>query len=305
MSESALERFARLERTPLAPVTSTGPDNRGFKASVRAILAHRQLLGLLVRRDIKARYKDSALGLLWTLINPIVQLMVYYVVMGQILGAARGIPGFAIYIFAGLTIYGLFSECLVGGSASILANAGLVKKVFVPREVFPLAAVGSSLFTFAVQLLVLVVASVALGMPPTVMNLVYAVPALAIIVIYGLALALLLAALNVYLRDVQYLTQIFLMLAMWSSPIVYSWTMVAGLFSTHHLPNWLLEAYSNTPLTLAVLGFHRAFWSAATPNDFPVHLVWRMAAAMLIGLGLLWLCQRLFARMQGNFAQEL
>ncbi len=301
VTESADSRYLRLAALPMAPI-ATGT---GFLASVKAIFAHRQLLGLLVRRDIKARYKDSVLGLLWVLINPIVQLTVYYVVMGQFLGAARGIPDFAIYIFSGLTVYAFFSEMLSGSTGAIVGNSGLVKKVYVPREIFPLASVGSAMFTFCVQLLVLIAACVILGAPPLSAGLIYFFPSVALIIVYGLAIGLLLSALNVYLRDVQYLTQVVLMLAMWASPIVYAWTMVNSVFAQFRFPGWLLEIYTNSPLTLAVLGFHRAFWVSGTPADYPPHLAVRMMIAVAVGLILLWLCQRVFSRLQGNFAQEL
>lgn len=301
VNDSARLRYARLEHEPLIPVTH----HSGFFASAKAVFANRQLLGGLVRRDIKARYKDSVLGLLWTLINPIVQLTVYYVVMGQFLGAARGIPDFAIYIFSGLTIFVLFSETLTGTTGSIVANGGLVKKVYVPREVFPLASMGSALFTFAIQLVVLILACVVLGRAPISVGLVYFVPSVLLVVVYGLAFGLLLSALNVYLRDVQYLTQVVLMLAMWASPIVYGWTMVDTVAERFQLPAWVLEVYTNNPLTLAVLGFHRAFWVSGTPADYPDDLALRMAIAGAVGLILVWLCQRVFAKLQGNFAQEL
>ncbi|MCT9818756.1 ABC transporter permease [Microbacterium sp. W1N] len=301
MLEDAQTRFERLSRAPLSPITA----GSGFWASIAEVLSHRQLLTLLVRRDIKARYKDSVLGLLWVLINPIVQLTVYYVVMGQFLGAARGIPEFAIYIFSGLTIYAFFSEMLSGSTGSIVANSGLVKKVYVPREIFPLASIGSAMFTFLVQLVVLIVACFLLGSPPLTAGLLYFFPSVALIIVYGMATGLLLSALNVYLRDVQYLTQVVLMLAMWASPIVYSWTMVNSVFQQFNFPAWLLEVYTNSPLTLAVLGFHRAFWVAGTPADYPPGLALRMAIAFAVGLVLLWICQRVFTRLQGNFAQEL
>ncbi|MFI8594534.1 ABC transporter permease [Microbacterium sp. NPDC078428] len=301
MNDSARLRLARLAQEPLTQVASAAR----FWPSVRAIVGHRHLLGLLVRRDIKARYKDSVLGLLWTLINPIVQLTVYYVVMGQFLGAARGIPDFAIYIFSGLTIYALFSEALTGSTGSIVANAGLVKKVYVPREIFPLSALGAAMFTFTVQLGVLILACIILGAAPISLGLVYFVPSVLLIIVYGAAIGLALSALNVYLRDVQYLTQVLLMLAMWSSPIVYGWTMVNTVFDQFGLPAWLLEVYTNSPLTLAVLGFHKAFWIAGTPADYPPDLAMRMGIALLVGILLLWLGQRLFSRLQGNFAQEL
>lgn len=304
MSDSALTRFERLSKLPLvAPAGKAG--FLGTWGSLRAVFAQRQLLSLLVRRDIKARYKDSVLGVLWTLINPIVQLFVYYIVMGQILGAARGIEDFAIYVFCGLTIYGLFSETLAGTTGSIVANSGLVKKVYVPREVFPLASTGAALFTFSVQTLVLIVACLVLGSSPFTVDLIYFVPSVLIIVMYATALGILMSALNVYLRDVQYLVQIVLMLAMWAAPIVYGWTMVSDVFAQFNLPNWLLEVYTNNPLTLAVLGFHKSFWVAGTAADYPPDLALRMLIAIVVALPVIWICQRVFARLQGNFAQEL
>ena len=141
-----------------SPASSSETDGRrrpavaGFGGTfgiVREIFAHRQLLDLLIRRDLKSRYKDSALGFVWTLIRPLTQLVIYYFVIGQILGAARSIPEFAIYVFSGLTVYGLFSEIVAAPPPRSSANAGLIKKVYLPREIFPLASVGSALFNFA------------------------------------------------------------------------------------------------------------------------------------------------------------
>ncbi len=307
MAESTQQRFERLAAEPLRPTVPPRTGVFGSLRSARAVMDHRQLLGLLVRRDITARYKDSALGLLWTLINPIIQLIVYYVVMGKFLGAARagGIPDFAIYIFSGLTIYVLFSESISGATGSVVANAGLVKKVYVPREVFPLAAIGSASFTFGMQVIVLFLACLVLGAPPFSPDLLYFFPSVILIVIYGTAIGLLLAALNVYLRDMQYLSQILLMLAMWSSPIVYGWTMARDSFAAAGLPAWAVDVYTSNPVTLAVLGFHRAFWVSGSPADYPEGLLMRMGIATLVGIVLLWLCHKAFSRMQGNFAQEL
>jgi ABC-2 type transport system permease protein len=164
---------------------------------------------------------------------------------------------------------------------------------------------GSALFTFSVQLVVLITACILLGSPPITPGLVYFPPAVALIVLYGAAMGILFSALNVYLRDMQYLVQILLTLSMWAAPIVYGWSMVKEVFLSFNLPTWLLEVYTNNPLTLAVLGFHRAFWTAGTDADYPPNLGMRMLIAFVIGLVVLWLCQRVFARLQGNFAQEL
>ncbi|WP_366247003.1 ABC transporter permease [Microbacterium sp. 13-71-7] len=269
--------------------------------SIRDILGHREMLDLLIKRDLKSRYKDSALGFLWSLARPLVQLLIYFVVLGQFIGAARGIPDFAIFIFSGLTAMGLFTEIAVGGTGSILANAGLVKKVYVPRELFPLASTGSALFNFGVQLLVLLAATLVAGKPPIHPQLAYVIPSLALIIVYGLAFALLLGALNVYLRDVQYLVEVATMLLFWASPVVYAWSMVKGLI--HHA--WILDVYTNNPLTLAVIGFQKAFWVAGDTLPQPTDLLLRQVVALAVGLVLLVLSHRVFLRLQGNFAQEL
>ncbi|MDQ1122967.1 ABC transporter permease [Microbacterium trichothecenolyticum] len=298
--EEATLRLQRLAETPLKPVGAV--NGRGaWWGAIRAIFSHREMLGLLVRRDLKARYKDSTLGFFWSLIRPLIQLAVYFVVMGQFLQAAKSIPDFAVYVFAGLSAIGLFTEIVVGGTASVLANAGLVKKVYLPREVFPLSSVGSALFNFGIQLIVLIGATLLVGKPPLHPQLAYAIPSITLIVIYGTAFALLFSAVNVYLRDVQYLVEVITMLLFWASPIVYSWQMAKTLIPS----SVVLDIYTNNPLTLAVLGFQRAFWVAGDTAEWPGDLLLRMGIAGVIGLALMFACHRVFIRLQGNFAQEL
>ncbi|TFD82701.1 ABC transporter permease [Cryobacterium fucosi] len=272
----------------------------GTISSIRDVWSHRELLGMLTRRELKARYKDSALGFLWSLARPLTQLLIYYVVVGKFLGAARSIDNFAIYIFAGLTIYTLFSEIVATGTGSILANAGLVKKVYLPREIFPLATIGSSLFNFLIQLVILIVVSIPAGTLSFSAQLLYGVGALALTLLYAGALAIILSAFNVYLRDVAYLVEVVLLLLMWASPIVYSWEFVKAA-----IPAWALEIYINNPVTLAVLGFQEAFWTESSGGQSPDFLALRMLIAGVLGLVFLIAAQRVFSKLQGNFAQEL
>lgn len=300
---TAQERFEALRQQPLVQIGSSDGKVGNSLDALRGVFQHRQMLSLLVRRDIKSRYKDSSLGFVWALIRPLTQLAIYYVVMGKILGAERGIPDFAIYVYTGLTAYGLFSEIVGGGTSSIVGNAGLIKKIYLPREVFPLASVGSALFNFFVQLLILITATVVLGHPPISADAIYFIPALLLLLVWGAAFAILLSAMNVYLRDVQYLVEVALMLLMWASPIVYSWVMVNDI-----APNQgIVEIYTNNPVTLAVLGFQRAFWMSGhdIANSSPPDLMARMLIAIAAGAVALVLAQRVFARLQGNFAQEL
>ena len=173
-AETARARAERLAATPFDVVAShSGGFFRGFFRSLADVVGQRELLVLLVRRELKARFKDSSLGFLWTLIRPITLLMIYFVAIGQFLGAARLIPDFAIFVFAGLTLWGLYNEIIVGGTSSIVSNAGLIKKVYLPREIFPLAASGSAIVTFLIQLGILVAAVLLLGQFPLSWNLLY------------------------------------------------------------------------------------------------------------------------------------
>ena len=299
------ERFERLAREPCVVIDDSGVRGARSRGKLRELFQHRELLGLLVRRDLQARYRDSFLGFLWTVIRPIIQFLMYYIVLGQFLRAAQGIDQFAIYLFSGLTLFAFFNDMVFGSTGSIVGNSGLIKKIYLPREIFPLAAVGGAGFMFLVQLVILFVAAIIFRALPAPEHLLWILPSVALILVYGLAIGLFLAAVNVYLRDIQYLTEVIMMLAMWASPIVYSWQMVTDAVARLGLPAWVTEIYAANPITIGVLGFHRAFWGPGTPADYPSDLGLRMLIAGVIGLVLLLGAQRVFTRLQGNFAQEL
>lgn len=289
--------------------------SKGFISALAEVLRHRELLQLLVNRELKQRYKDSSLGFLWTLIRPLVMLAIYYVAIGQFLSAARNVPEFAIFVFSGLTIWGLFAEIVSAGTVSILGNGGLIKKVYLPREIFPIATIGSALVNFAVQFLVLIIGAILLGGVDLNWNLLYIPAAIAVVLIYGLALALALSALNVYLRDVQFLVEVGMQIFFWVSPIVYAWAFVADA-----LPGWAAQIYLLNPMTNAVLAFQRAIWSAGSetvdlgtaakpnivpPQPWPEFMELRLLVIFLVGVGLVWIAHRIFRRLEGNFAQEI
>lgn len=301
MSLTTTQRHEELALEPLRLASPPTGLARGTLHTVRDLAAHRELLGMLVRRELKSRYKDSALGFVWTLIRPLVLLLIYYVALGQFIGAARDIPSFAIFIYCGLTAWTLYSEIISVGTSSIVANAGLIKKVYLPREVFPLSVVGSAMFNFGMQLVILLGATVIARQFPTGTRWFYLPLALAVLLVWAFAGALLLSAVNVYLRDVQYLVEVGLQVLFWASPIVYSWSLVHGRIGG----SWLEELYLANPMTLVTLGFQHTFWVAGDGQLAPANLVERLGVALAVGLVLVWVCQRVFARLQANFAQEL
>jgi ABC-2 type transport system permease protein len=314
----------RAERLAALPFEKSLSSDRGvfsvFARSVRDLVGRRELLGLLVRRELKARYKDSSLGFLWSLIRPLTLLLIYYVAIGQFLGAARNIADFAIFVYAGLTVWGLYSDIITSGTRSIVSNAGLIKKVYLPREIFPLAAVGSSIFNFAIQFLVLIAATLVLGQFPLSWNLLYVPVSIVIVLVWGLALAILLSALNVFLRDIEYLVEVGILIFFWASPIVYSWSLVVQSGVDSGLA-WLPAVYISNPVSIAIMAFQRGIWAAGSEDrpgpiidgqptvlaaqPWPADMDLRLLIMFVAGLLFLWIAQRVFSRLQGNFAQEI
>ena len=301
---TASDRADRLALEPLHDMFPPQGFFRGSLNSFKEIWHRRELLSLLVRREIRAKYKDSALGLLWSLVRPLVMLAIYYFVIGQLLGVARapGMDYYAIYMYAGLTVWSLFQESVTSGTGSILTNAGIVKKTALPREIFPLTSIGAALFNFFVQLVILIVAvALTCGFNFSI-NFLHFPLAVLVILVWATALAFFLSALNVYLRDVQYLTEVVLMIGFYLSPIIYPWSIALPWFSSHPV---LQEIYLANPVTLAVMGTQRVMWNSSNANPWPSYLAYRLLAALVVGLIALLLAQRYFSRMQRNFAQEI
>lgn len=273
----------------------------GTRYSINALLAQRSLIRLLVQREIKARYKDSILGVFWSLVRPLVQLLIFYIAVGKFLGAERSIPEFAIFVFAGLTAWGLFLEVTQGATISILTNSGLIKKVYLPREIFPIATTGSALFNFGVQFLVLVAATLVLGRFPLSWNLLYVPIAIMLLLTFAFAIGLLLSAVTVYFRDMQHLIEILLLILFWASPIVYSYGFVHGYLQG----NWVEQIYLANPITIGIMSFQRGMWIAGADQLWPPDLETRLIIMTIISLLLVWVAQRIFARLEGNFAQEI
>ena len=289
---------------------------KGTIASAREIWAFRELLGNLVRKELKVKYKDSVLGFLWSLARPLFLLMIYWLVFGKFLDA--GIPDFAFYLFSGLVAWDLFSSTLGAATSSVVANAGLIKKVYFPREILPLAAVGAGLVHFALQVVVLFGVLVAFRYDFWGANLMLLPVAFVALVLFAVAMSLLLSAANVYLRDVQHLLEVFLLLWFWLTPIVYPVNLALDALSKYQpLGVKLSTVYLLNPVTNVVLGFQRAIYKRTVVRGADGRrvealyqagyggYVGRLVAVIVCSSALIWLAQRLFARAQGNFAQEI
>jgi ABC-2 type transport system permease protein len=269
--------------------------------SVREIVSHRELLLNLIRLELKAKYKASALGFVWSLVNPAMYLVVFYIAFDVILGG--GIPRFPLYLLSGLLVWNFFTTAVNSGTSSVVAGSGLVKKVWFPREILPLASVGAALVHFFLQLLVLVAALLAVRHPVGWAELLLLPLALFYLVVLASGLVLLLSAANVYLRDMAHFVELALLGWFWVTPIVYPFSQL-----TEAIGGRAGIALLN-PVTPIVITFQRALYGDyGHVLDPALTLSWYLRNLLLGTAGAVALAAvalRVFGRLEGNLAEEL
>lgn len=185
---------------------------------MKNFLRYKYLLYELVKKNIKLKYRRSYLGILWTLIEPLLTMMVLTMVFGTLLG--KGDAQYPIYILCGRLLYTFFSSGTKAGLKSISNNASMVKKVYVPKYIYVISSVISNFITFLISLIVLVGVGVVLKVKPTG-YIVQAIIPLLILFVFTLGLSLILSTLNVFFRDIEYIWSVLSMLIMYASAIFY------------------------------------------------------------------------------------
>ena len=202
----------------LADHSSTGP--------LRTILRYRELLRQLVIREIKLRYKRSVLGFVWTVLNPLLAMVIFTMVFSRIFG---GQPHYPLYVLTALLGWNLFSLGTSRGLDSVVLNGPLIRKVFVPKAIFPVAAIVSQIVNFVFTLVPLFVLMMALGASFSPNLLWLPVPLLSL-TCFALGIALLLGTFNVFFRDVKYFYEAGLLAWFYATPIFYPAEIIPSKF---------------------------------------------------------------------------
>jgi len=293
---------------------------------LKDLWTNRDLLILLVRSELKVKYKGSVLGYAWSMLNPALVLAIYYVVFKII--ARNHQPNFAIWLFAGLIAWNLFNGSAQAATGVVVGKAGIVKKVAFPRELLALSVVGVNIVLFAIQVVVLVLALLLFGIKPDFTFVAILPLALLALLVFAGALSIFLSAVNVYLRDTQHLTEVLLMAWFWSTSIVYSYGTIflSGHNKAHPSLNWLQYVYLLNPMTPIVMTFQRAIYGVTqytylqpnpqggppTPVVYHVLPTWSvgtyagmMGIVLAVSAVLFLLALLVFGRLEGNFAEEL
>ena len=289
---------------------------------LKDLWTNRDLLLLLTRTELKVKYKDSALGYAWSMLNPALVLTIYFVVFKII--ARNHQPHFAIWLFAGLIAWNLFNNASMNATGVVVGKAGIVKKVAFPRELLALSTVGVAIVLFAIQVVVLVAALLLFGIHPDFTYVALLPLALLALVMFTSAVAVFLSAVNVYLRDTQHLTEVLLMAWFWGTSIVYTYGTIflSGYQKNHPSLKWLQYVYLINPITPIVMTFQRAIYGVtqysylvpdtSKPTVYHVLPTWgvgiyagMVGAVLLVSIGLFLLALIVFGRLEGNFAEEL
>ena len=266
------------------------------------------LLRLIVSRQLAQMYAASLLGLLWSYIQPALRFAVYYVVIGFVLQLHKETPYFAIHLFTGIVVVHYFGETWAGGTRSIWQNKALVKKMRMPREIFPVASMLVAAYHTLPQVLLLVVACLLTGWHITWTAVGAGLLGVAILVTFAMAMALVFSALNVFFRDFQNIVGTIMQFMHFLVPMLYPFTMIYAVHDSHPV---LYEIYNANPVAQGVLLLQRLFWypliedPSSLGTQFPPDMYTRGFITLAICLVFLWFAQKFFSRLENKFPERL
>ena len=303
-----------LAHVPLAPPSRT--------SGVLEVFRRRYLLRLMVRREIRARYAGTAFGLAWSYINPFTRFLTFYFVFGLLLSRGTGMQNFAIHLFSGMVLVTYFTESVTAGTRSLLSNRGVIGKMAMPREMFPVASMLVSLWHAIPQLIILVIACLVTGWvgdgPPWVPDAVGMAAAFlgfVLMMVYGTALGLMFSCVNVIFRDFQRIVQTFINIVPFTVPMMYPYYLIAD---GERIPTKYHDLYVANPVAEAVMLIQRGFWtptcdgpcvvnpeSGAPLPEFVDDLYTRGLVMLGIGIVLLAVGQFVFSRLEKTVPERL
>jgi ABC-type polysaccharide/polyol phosphate export permease len=282
---------------------NAGDGGRGWRARWQDLIDYRYLLRNLVVRDLKARYKNSVLGILWSVLNPLF-LMIVFTILFSVL-ANNQIRQYPIFVLVGLIPWNFFSGSLLSGTTSVTGNSSLVKKVYFPRELLPISALLSNLVNFMFSFAVLIIFLYVFGIGLTVHAL--WVPVILLTqLIFALGLILLFSSLTVFYGDVLMILEVVLTAWFFLTPVFYSLelfgstaTVLGVTFNPAQVMRWV------NPMASIIDGYRTVLWgtyeSAGPVSMNPAFLLRTLVTSLLVlGIG-----YSVFARLDPLFGEKL
>ena len=253
----------------------------------RELYNYRELLKTNIKKEIRGKYKGSWLGILWTFLNPLLMLAVYAFVFPYILRVK--VENYTIFMIVALIPWNLFTTAIQNGTNSVTQNGAILKKVYFPREIIPISVVCAGLINFLISCFIILLFVIFGGVGVSI-NLVW-LPLIALIQsVFSLGLLLILSAINVYVKDIQYLVQFLVNLVFYGTPILYSTAMFPEKY------RWIL--YLN-PLAHMLDAYRAIFYYKTMPDLQSLGIVGGVSFVVLV------LGYAIFKKLEKGFAEEV
>ncbi len=275
------------EKNKALTVKKTG-QKENFVQNIKEIFSYREMINAFIRRDLRGRYKGSVLGFLWTFVNPLLQLCVYSVVFSLILRVDK--PKYYLFLFVALIPWIFFSSSVQGGSTCIIAYKDMVKKIYFPREVLPIATVTTNFVNMLLCFIVIFAVVIFSGTPLNPLAILCLIPVLAVEYILALGMALLVAGITVYLRDMEHILGIVLMAWQYLTPVLYEFEMI---------PEKFRFVFSLNPMTPIISACREILYYSRVPN------LTTLISAFIMGVAVLVIGWFVFSKLKRRFAEEL
>lgn len=203
------------------------PKQRWFTINLKELLFYKDLFYFLAWRDIKVRYKQTAVGIVWAFFVPIITMIVFSIFFGAFVGVSSDGSPYPIFVYTGLVFWNFFSQAISNSSQSLVASQEIVKKIYFPKLLLPAASIFVTFIDFGISVLVLVGMMIYYRTVPDLLTIIMIPLLVAITYIVSLGLGLLLSAINVKYRDVRYIVPFFVQLLLFLTPVIYPTSIVS------------------------------------------------------------------------------
>ena len=248
---------------------------------------YRELLKTNVKKDIRGKYKGSFLGILWSFINPLLQVLVYALVFPYIMKVET--ENYLIFLICGIIPWTWFVTSISQGTTSITNNANLIKKVYFPREILPISVVTSGLINFLISCLIILI-FVLLGGLGISWHLIFLPFIIIIQYLFTLALIFVLSAINVYVKDVEYIVSFIINMLFYATPILYTTEMFSGP---------ILWIFRLNPLAHLINAYRDVFYVHHIPNLVNLGILLGVSILLVV------ICYIIFKKLEKRFAEEV
>ena len=248
---------------------------------------YRELLKTSVKKDIRGKYKGSFLGILWSFINPLLQVLVYAIVFPYIMKVQT--ENYLIFLICGIIPWTWFVTSISQGTTSITNNANLIKKVYFPREILPISVVTSGLVNFLISCIIIII-FVLLGGLGITWHLIFLPLIIIIQYLFTLALIFILSAFNVYVKDVEYIVTFIINMLFYATPVLYTTEMFSGPIL------WLFRL---NPLAHLINAYRDVFYVHQIPNIFNLGILLGVSILLVV------ICYIIFKKLKKQFAEEI